>query len=93
MIREDSVEVYEGTAPCSQVGTLEYSQAQIDRDSELPGSVDPANCKFASESIISQFTDTANGNEYSFVLLKTDRGLALYFEDRCNSPIATLDLP
>lgn len=93
MLRDDAIDVYLATPPCSAVGTMDYRQPQVDRDYESPGSVDTAICKLPAESIVRQFTDSANGDAYSFVLIHSDNGLSLYFADRCDTPIATLDLP
>ena len=91
--RDDVIDVYLYAPPCSMIGSLEFFGAQQKRDQEVPGSVDSTECKFAAESIISQFTDSANGDQYSFVLVNGEGVLDLYFADRCDSPIATLDLP
>ncbi len=92
MVGKDNVEVHQGTSPCSKVGALDYREASIARDNEMSSSGGTSVCSDTTKPVL-RFTDSANGEEYSFVLLHTDRGLALYFEDRCDSPIATLDLP
>jgi hypothetical protein len=92
MVGKDNIEVYRGTAPCSNVGALDYRGASVARDNEMSPSGGTSVCSDGIEPIAS-FTDTAAGEPYGLVLLHTDRGLALYFKDRCDSPIATLDLP
>lgn len=93
MFRDDAIDVHLATPPCSAIGTMDYRQPQVDRNNELPSSVDAAKCKLPAESIVRQFTDSANGDAYSFVLIHSNNGLSLYFADRCDTPIATLDLP
>ena len=89
---DDAIAVYLFTPPCSEIGSVEYWDAQVKRDNESQLPSQTSLCSYTTEPVL-RFTDSANGEEYSFVLLHTDRGLALYFEDRCDSPIAILDLP
>lgn len=92
MFRDDNIDVYRATPPCSSVGTLGYREALVARDNESRLANQSSVCSYTTEPI-ARFTDSANGDTYSFVLVHTDSGLSLHFEDRCNTPIATLALP
>ena len=78
--------------PCTNYGTINYWQAMMDRDNETSVPNGTAVCSYATEPI-ARFTDYARGDKYNLVLVQTDTGLSLHFEDRCDTPIATLDLP
>jgi len=92
MFRDDAIDVYQATPPCSSVGTINYWDALIARDNEKSQPVGTSVCSYATEPI-AQFTDAARGDYYNLVLVQTKTGLSLHFEDRCDTPIATLDLP
>lgn len=92
MFRDDSIDVYEATPPCSSMGTLEYRDALVARDNETAGPSGTSVCSYTTEPI-ARFSDSAEGDSYALVLVHTDTGLSMHFEDRCDSPIATLDLP
>lgn len=92
VFRDDNIDVYQATQPCARVGTIEYRAALVARDNEQTESSGTAACGESLE-VVHRFADNATGESYKFVLVQTDGGLSLIFEDRCNSPIASLDLP
>jgi hypothetical protein len=48
---------------------------------------------FPSEEPLVQFVDNSGGPEYTLALLRTDNGVSLFFEDRCNEPLGSISLP
>lgn len=86
------IDVIYNEQPCTNYGTINYWRAMVDRDLETSVLNNTAVCSYATEPI-ARFTDSARGNKYNLVLVQTEIGLSLHFEDRCNTPIATLDLP
>lgn len=92
MFRDDNIDVYEATEPCSLIGTMGYGEQLVARDNEgLPPDLSVV-CSYATEPV-SRFNDRANGDPYGLVLVQTDEGLSLHFEDKCDDPIVTLALP
>ena len=89
---DDIIDVYLATDPCIAVGTLNYRGALVDRDNEPQPPRQASVCSNAIEPV-SRFAGAAAGDSYVLVLVQTDAGLSLHFEDRCDIPIATLDLP
>jgi len=92
MFRDDNIDVYQATPPCSSIGTLGYREALVARDNETSPTSSTSVCSYTSEPV-ARFSDSAKRDSYKLVLVHTDSGLSLHFEDRCDSPIATLDLP
>lgn len=92
MFRDDAIDVYQATPPCSSVGNLMYWDALSARDKESSQPSGTSVCSYTTEPV-ARFTDSARGDKYKLVLVQTETGLSLHFEDRCDSPIATLDLP
>lgn len=92
IMRDDKVDVYPSTPPCSTLGALEYRDALAARDTETSQSGGTSVCSYTTEPI-ARFADSASGDSYNLVLVQTDSGLSMHFEDRCDSPIASLDLP
>lgn len=86
------IDVIYNEPPCTKYGTINYWRAMVDRDLEtsVPGKTSV--CSYATEPI-ARFTDYRYKGEYKFILVQTDLGLSLHFEDRCDTPIATLMLP
>lgn len=89
---DGNIDVYQAVEPCASVGTLAYQEALVARDKETAQSDSTSVCSYTTEPI-ARFADAANGDSHNLVLVHTDTGLNLHFEDRCDSPIATLDLP
>ena len=83
-----------------EVGQLHYEllipsfdrEALAARDTETSQSGGTSVCSYTTEPI-ARFADSASGDSYNLVLVQTDSGLSMHFEDRCDSPIASLDLP
>lgn len=92
MFRDDNIDIYQATEPCNLVGTMEYREALVARDNKSLSPPTTAFCSYTTEPV-RQFSDSARGDDYRLVLIETDNGLSLHFEDRCNDPIATIDLP
>lgn len=92
MFRDDAIDVYLGIPPCTSVGTLLYWDALLNRDRETFVPNNTAVCSYATEPV-ARFTDAARGDYYNLVLVQTETGLSLHFEDRCDTPIASLELP
>lgn len=86
------IDVIYNEPPCTNYGTISYWQAMIDRDLETSVPNNTAVCSYATEPI-ARFTDSRYKGEYKFILVQTETGISLYFEDRCDTPIAALDLP
>jgi len=92
MFRDAAIDAYQATPPCSAVGTMSYWDAMKQRDNESSVPDKTSVCSYATEPV-ARFTDAAQGDTYVLVLVQTETGLSLHFEDRCDTPIATLDLP
>ena len=92
MFRDSDFDVYYANPPCSLVGTMSYWDAMKKRDNETVVPDKTSVCSFATEPL-ARFTDSAWEDGYNLVLVQTETGLSVYFEDRCDTPIATLDLP
>ena len=92
MFRDDSIDVYEATEPCTRVGTLGYWDQLVARDNDGSPPDLSVICSYATEPV-RRFNDRANGDSYGLVLVQTADGLSLHFEDECDEPIATLALP
>jgi hypothetical protein len=92
--RDDLVDLYFGSAPCTMLGTISYSEALVARVKATDAPNDFTECSFASEPLV-RFSDepSGGGDTYSFVLVATEDGVSLYFEDRCNEPIGSIPLP
>lgn len=90
--RPGSVSVYLASEPCTKVGDIDYSAAMDARDNENASPNDIAECRGETEPS-ARFTDRADGDSYSFVLIKTADGVMLYFEDRCNEPLGSILFP
>lgn len=86
------IDVNYNEQPCTNYGTINYWRAMVDRDLETSVPNNTAVCSYATEPI-ARFTDSRYKGEYKFILVQTATGLSLYFEDRCDTPIATLELP
>lgn len=86
------IDVIYNEPPCTNYGTINYWRAMVDRDLETSVPDKTSVCSDATEPI-SRFTDSRYKGEYKFILVQTETGLSLYFEDRCDTPIATLELP
>lgn len=84
--------VYLAMQPCTKVGDIAYWNAMDARDKDSSSSDGTAVCSYATEPI-SRFEDRANGMTYTFALVKTDNGVSLFFEDRCNEPLGSITLP
>lgn len=69
-----------------------YEGALLSRNNESSQPSGTSVCSYATEPI-ARFTDGARGDYYNLVLVQTETGLSLHFEDRCDTPIATLTLP
>jgi hypothetical protein len=76
------------------IGTISYSEALVARAQETDAPNDFTECSYASDPLV-RFSDTPSegGDTYSFVLVETEDGVSLYFEDRCNEPLGSIDLP
>jgi hypothetical protein len=87
--RDDLVDLYFGSEPCTKLGTIGYYEAMRRRDNqeELPSE---ATCK---QKPLIQFSDNAGGPEYRLALFETADGVSLFFEDRCNEPLGSIALP
>ena len=92
--RGDLVDLYFGSAPCTMIGTISYSEALVARTKESDAPTDFTECSYASEPLV-RFSDepSGGGDTYSFVLVATEDGVSLYFEDRCNEPIGSIAVP
>ena len=86
------IDVIYNEQPCTNYGTINYWRAMVDRDLETSVPSNTAVCSYATEPI-ARFTDSRYKGEYKFILVQTATGLSLYFEDRCDTPIASLELP
>ena len=86
------IDVNYNEPPCTNFGTVNYWQAMVDRDLETSVPDSTVVCSYATEPI-ARFTSSTNKGEYKLVLVHTESGLSLHFEDRCDTPIATLALP
>ncbi len=89
VLRKGAVEVLLGTQPCTRVDEIVYFDLMRRRDNqnELPSK---STCE--QEPLI-QFVDNSGGPEYELALLRTDTGVSLFFEDRCNEPLGSIALP
>jgi hypothetical protein len=87
--RDDLVDLYFGSEPCTMLGTIGYYEAMQRRDNQ-EGLPTESTC---SKDPLVQFTDNAGGSEYRLALLETSNGVSLFFEDRCNEPLGTVTLP
>ena len=92
MFRDDNIDVYEATEPCSRVGTMGYWDQLVARDNEGSPAGSSAVCSYATEPV-RRFNDRARADSYGLVLVQTDEGLSLHFEDKCDVSIVTLALP
>ncbi len=92
--RDDLVDLYFGSAPCTMVGTISYFEALVARAKEADAPNDLTDCRYASEPLV-RFSDEPSGGgaTYSFALVATEDGVGLYFKDRCNKPIGSITLP
>lgn len=86
------IDVIYNEQPCTNYGTINYWRAMVDRDLETSVPNNTAVCSYATEPI-ARFTDSRYKGEYNFLLVQTATGLSLHFEDRCDTPIASLELP
>ncbi len=87
--RDDLVDLYFGSKPCTMVGTIAYYEAMLRRDKQEES---PSETTCEQKPLI-QFTDNAGGSEYRLALLETPAGVSLFFEDRCNEPLGSIALP
>lgn len=89
VLRKGTVEVLLGTQPCTKLDEIVYFEAMRRRDNqnELPSK---SSCE--QEPLV-QFVDNSGGPEYTLALLRTDNGVSLFFEDRCNEPLGSISLP
>lgn len=87
--RDDVVDLYFGSKPCTMVGTIAYFETMRRRDKQEES---PSETTCEQKPLI-QFTDNAGGSEYRFALLETPSGVSLFFEDRCNEPLGSIALP
>lgn len=92
MFRDDNIDVYEATEPCSRIGTMGYWDQLVARDNEGSPAGSSAVCSYATEPV-RRFNDRARADSYGLVLVQTDEGLSLHFEDKCDVSIVTLALP
>ena len=83
--------VYLAMEPCTRMGTIVYWDAMHKRDKDASTSGE-AVCSLSTEPI-ARFEDRANGNAHKLVLVKTDTGVSLFFEDRCNEPLGSITMP
>jgi hypothetical protein len=92
--RDDLVDLYFGSAPCTMLGTISYGQALVARAKETDAPNGLTECSYASEPLV-RFGDvpSGGGDTYSFVLVETDDGVSLYFEDRCNEALGSIAVP
>ena len=84
--------VYLAMEPCTKMGTIVYWDAMTARDKESQAHQGAIECE-SMTSAVAQFEDRGNGNPYQLVLVKTDTGISLFFEDRCNEPLGSIALP
>jgi hypothetical protein len=87
-----ALSVYLAQEPCTKVGDIDYWAAMDARDKETDTPGNMTECSYVTEPI-ARFTDRANDNPYSLVLVQTDVGVSLHFEDRCNEPLGSITLP
>lgn len=87
--RDDLVDLYFGSEPCTMLGTIGYYEAMQRRDNQ-EGLPTESTC---TKDPLVQFTADAGGSEYRLALLETSDGVSLFFEDRCNEPIGSIALP
>lgn len=83
--------VYLAMEPCTKMGTIVYWDAMHKRDKDTSTSGE-AVCSFSTEPI-ARFDDRANDDAYKLALVRTDTGVSLFFEDRCNEPLGSIALP
>jgi hypothetical protein len=90
----DLIDLYLGSQPCTMLGTISYWEALMARVKETDAPNDFTECSYASEPLL-RFSDepSGGGDTYSFVLVATEDGVSLYFEDRCNEPIGSIAVP
>lgn len=84
--------VYLAMEPCTNLGTIVYWDAMTARDKEAEAPQRSVECE-SMTAVVAQFEDRGNGNPYQLVLIKTDTGISLFFEDRCNEPLGSIALP
>ena len=84
--------VYLAMEPCTAVGDISYWEAMTARDKEVEAPQRSVECE-SMTTVIAQFDDRGNGSPYQLVLVKTDTGVSLFFEDRCNDPLGSIALP
>jgi hypothetical protein len=84
--------VYLAMEPCTMMGDIAYWEAMTARDKEAEAPQRSVECE-SMTPVVAQFEDRGNGNPYQLDLVKTDTGVTLYFEDRCNEPLGSITLP
>ena len=89
VLRNGIVEVLLGTQPCTSVDTIVYFEEMRRRVNQNESPSDTA-CE--QEALI-RFSDTADGVKFTLALLETAKGVSLFFEDRCNEPLGSIQLP
>jgi len=87
--RDDLIDLYFGSEPCTMVGSIAYYEAMLRRDKQKDL---PSETTCEQEPLI-QFTDNSGGSEYRLALLETSDGVSLFFEDKCNEPLGSIALP
>jgi hypothetical protein len=87
--RDDLVDLYLGSEPCTIVGTIGYYEAMQRRDNQG----DSPSKSACEQKPLVQFSDNTGGPEYRLALLETSDGVSLFFEDRCNEPLGSIALP
>lgn len=86
---QGGLSVYLAMEPCTTMGEISYWDAMVQRDKEevkLPAVA-------CTQEPISHFIDNSGGEKYKLALVRTDNGVSLFFEDRCNEPLGSLTLP
>jgi hypothetical protein len=89
VLRKGTVEVLLGTQPCTRVDEIVYFEAMRRRDNQNES---PSKTTCEEEPLL-QFVDNSGGLDYKLALLRTDNGVSLFFEDRCNEPLGSITLP
>lgn len=92
LFRDDAIDVYRAVEPCDLVGTLSYGDAMVERDKESSLPNPTHRCSYSTE-LVARFKDAADGDPYDLVVVQTDDGLSVEFDDDCVSSIDTISLP
>jgi hypothetical protein len=91
VFRDDAVDVFQAVEECL-VGTLSYRDAMLERDKESSLPHPTHKCGYLTEPV-ARFSDAAGGDPYNLVLVQTDDGLSVEFDDICDVSIDAITLP